>query len=134
MNTENKIKKLQYEVKYCKKQIKKLNEQIINLQEHILTYVVQNPKKYKLTLTQFWNCEKELAIHCNTEEKANRLLKAFDRLGKKWSSGDSYLDDDYYHVNMQDTCYTNISMYCDKEYLEKSGCRVYEFEDIDLDN
>ena len=54
------------------------------------------PQKYKITLKEFWESDRDLAIHCNTEEEAKKLLKAFDKLGKKWCEGDSYLDDNHY--------------------------------------
>lgn len=37
-----------------------------------------------MTLEEFFKSKEGLAIHCDTEDKANRLLKAFDRLGEKW--------------------------------------------------
>ena len=40
-------------------------------------------QKHKITLNEFWSKKKLMAIHCDTEEKANKLLKAFDKLGKK---------------------------------------------------
>ncbi len=44
----------------------------------------------KITLKQFFDSKKELlCIHCDTQEKAIKLLKEFDKLGKKWAGGDS---------------------------------------------
>lgn len=51
----------------------------------------------KIKLTEFWNSKEYLVIHCDTQKKANELLKAFDKLGKKWADGDSYLGDTYYN-------------------------------------
>lgn len=31
----------------------------------------------------FFNSKEKMVIHCDSEEKSNRLLKAFDKLGKK---------------------------------------------------
>ena len=44
----------------------------------------------KITLEEFWNSKEKLAIHCDTEEKAIKLLRAFNKMGKKWKSRDSY--------------------------------------------
>lgn len=46
----------------------------------------------KITLSEFFKNDEKLAIHCDTEEKANLLLKAFDKMGKKWFAGNSYLE------------------------------------------
>ena len=92
------------------------------------------PKKHKITLKEFWESDKELAIGCNTEEKANRLLEAFDRLGKMWSSGNSYLEYNCYTGYGESTYYTNTGMYCDKNIARDSTCHIYELEDVDLDN
>lgn len=37
----------------------------------------------KITLKEFWNSKKRMAIHCDSEEKAIDLLNAFDKLGKR---------------------------------------------------
>lgn len=89
-------------------------------------------QKYKITLTKFWNSEKPLAIHCDTEEKAKKLLKAFDKLGKKWCDGDSYLDDDCYY--RRDTCYDNNCEHSYYSYYKAAKYKIYEFGDVDLEN
>lgn len=44
-----------------------------------------------MTIKEFFEKKEKLVIHCDTEEKANKLLRKFDELGKKWGSGESYL-------------------------------------------
>lgn len=88
----------------------------------------------KITLTNFWKTKSNVAIHCGTEEKANRLLQAFDKLGKKWSDGTSYLDDDYYSKYKQYTCYNNKNKFCTYDFYKERNYIIYEFEDVDLDN
>lgn len=44
-----------------------------------------------MTIKEFFEKKEKLVIHCDTEEKANKLLRKFDQLGKKWSSRESYL-------------------------------------------
>lgn len=90
------------------------------------------PKKYKITLKEFWNSKEKLAIHCNTEEEAKKLLKAFDKLGKKWCDGDSYLADDCYY--RRDTCYDNNCEHSYYDFYKKCNYIIYEFGDVDLDN
>lgn len=89
------------------------------------------PQKYKITLKEFWESDRDLAIHCNTEEKAKKLLKAFDKLGKKWCDGDSYLADDCYR---RDVCYDNNCEHSYYDSYKKCNYAVYEFEDVDLEN
>ena len=87
-----------------------------------------------ITLSEFWRNKDHLVIHCDTEEKANKLLKAFDKLGKKWSSGRSYLDCDYYIIYKQNTCYSNIGEYAPYDWYEKNGYIIFEFDAVDLEN
>lgn len=88
----------------------------------------------KITLTNFWKTKSNVAIHCGTEEKANRLLQAFDKLGKKWSEGKSYLEVNCWSNYKEATCYSNNRGYASIDWYKASGYKVYEFEDIDLDN
>lgn len=88
----------------------------------------------KITLTEFWKSYGKIAIHCNTEEKANKLLMAFDKLGKKWHSGLSYLSDNYYEHYQKTTCYTNNNFYVSYIWCRNHGYTIYEFDEVDLDN
>jgi len=103
-------------------QRKKLNKRIIN------------KKKYKITLTEFWKSDKNLAIHCDTEEKANMLLVAFDKLGKKWASGKYYTEESYYSDYKCATCYNNRNEYRNYGWYVEYDYTIYEFEDVDLEN
>lgn len=89
-------------------------------------------KNTKITLSEFWNSKEKLAIHCNTEEKANKLLKAFDKLGKRWGVKDSYLERNFWEYFREDTCYDNTNKYSFIKFYKKDSYKVYEFEDIDL--
>ena len=92
------------------------------------------PTKYKITLTDFWSNKKLMAIHCNTKEKAKKLLEAFDKLGKKWCDGDSYLDDDCYDMHMQDICYDSDGECSEYSWYKEHDYEIYEFKDVDLNN
>lgn len=85
-----------------------------------------------MTLEEFFNSKEELAIHCDTEEKANRLLSAFDKMGKKWADGDSYLEMNCWNMYEENTCYSNYNTYCEEQYYEINRYKIIEFEDIDL--
>ena len=84
----------------------------------------------KITLEEFFSSKEELAIYCDTEEKANKLLKEFDKLGKAWSSGDSYLEDTYFFMCEDNTCYTNDGEFCEIKYFKDNDYKIYSFEDI----
>ena len=88
----------------------------------------------KITLTEFWNGTEKLAIHCDTEEKANKLLKAFDRLGKTWCDDESYLSCNEYNDYKDETCYSNKGGYEEYEFYKDHLCTIYEFEEVDLEN
>lgn len=55
-------------------------------------------KNNKITLKKFWY---------SREEKANQLLKAFDKFGENWFSGDSYLKFNFWNNYKEHTCYDN---------------------------
>ena len=88
----------------------------------------------KITLNSFWNSEYKIAIHCKTEEEANELLKAFDKMGKEWSGGGSYLDKVYWDCYKENTCYDNMNKFAFIKYYKSHYYKIYEFEDVDLDN
>lgn len=88
----------------------------------------------KIKLTEFWNSKNTMYIHCNTRQKAKTLLNAFDKLGKTWSGGCSYLKRDNYDDEESQTCYSNEGMYCGYEECRDHKYTIYEFEEVDLDN
>lgn len=76
-----------------------------------------------ITLKEFWKAQDKLAIYCATEKQANKLLKAFDKFGKRWKSGDLYTSKNNYSIE-KETCYTNKN-----EWIERADC---ETEDVNL--
>lgn len=88
----------------------------------------------KITLTEFWNSKNNIAIHCDTREKAKTLLRAFNKMGKKWCDDDSYLKCNIYNFYRKRTCYNNTGEYCSYDWYESLGYKIYEYEDVDLEN
>lgn len=88
----------------------------------------------KITLTKFWASEEKLSIHCDTEEKTNKLLMAFDKMGKKWTNGTSYLSDNFYRSYTERTCYANDNCYAYYNWCKNHGYKIYEFDEVDLEN
>ena len=62
---------------------------------------------YQITLTEFWESNNVLAIHCDTEEKAETLCKAFHKMDKTWSNSDSYVENNDWDRHRENTCYYN---------------------------
>lgn len=88
-------------------------------------------KNKKITLKDFFESDKKLAIHCDIEEKAKKLCKAFDKMGKKWNSGNSYLETNWSYF-LDKTCYLNSRIICDTMFCKYKKYKVYEFEEIEL--
>lgn len=75
---------------------------------------------------------KKVAIHCDTEEKANEFLKKLDDVGVTWNDGGRTIDYNRYEVHEEDTCYDlkygkNELSYCNKGFYLSEGDRVYEY-------
>lgn len=87
----------------------------------------------KITLSEFFKNDEKLAIHCDTEEKAN-LLKAFDKMGKRWRSNQSYLEENNWRGFKEETCYENDGTYCCKGFYPGTSYIVYEFEEVILED
>lgn len=87
-------------------------------------------KNDKITIKEFWNSKKKLAIHCNTEEKADKLLEAFDKFGEKWKSGNRYTKFNCWCDDFENTCYSNTNRYSSIDSYKRRGYTIYEFEDV----
>ena len=97
---------------------------------------VKDRPKYKITLSEFWvNKNKvNMCIHCDTEEKAKKLLNAFDKLGQKWCDGESYISSICWDCFKEETCYTNNNNLSRTVFYEKDQYKIYKFEEVDLKN
>ena len=86
----------------------------------------------KMTIKEFFLSRKGLAIHCDTKEKAIKLLKEFGKQGYKWKSGLSYLQRNYWNVCEDKTCYSNVWTYGTADYYQEEGFEIIEFEEIEF--
>lgn len=110
---------------------KELRERVNHIEEELKSIKQQlSPKK--ITLKEFFGSKQELVIHCNTEEKAETLLSAFDKMGKKWNSGNRYTEFNNWQYNKQETVYYNEGTYGNLRCMDSDVCMVYEFENVDL--
>lgn len=56
----------------------------------------------------------DYVMHCKTKEEAESFCRFLHQNGKKWSSGDSYLEFNRWDLYKTDTVYCfNLGMYCD---------------------
>lgn len=76
-----------------------------------------------------------LAVHCNTEGKAKKLLFEADKVGLKWDTGTSFLEVSHYEVYKDKTCYNlKEGYYCDFGYYKNElEFEIIEFDDIIFD-
>lgn len=88
----------------------------------------------KITLKEFFDSKEILGIHCDTEEKANKLCYEFVRLNKKWISGKSYFEYNNWDEYEENTIYYNDGCIGDLEFAESESDKIYEFEDIIFDD
>lgn len=98
--------------------------------------VLENYTPYKITLSEFWASKDKMAIHCDTEDKAKELLKAFDRIGKRWRGGEAYTDMTYHSVYGRKTIYDNTHGFADVggEFHKCTNAKIFEFNEVDLEN
>lgn len=102
--------------------------------EYTLADLGISQENTKITLTEFWNSKEKLVIHCDTEEKANKLLRAFNKMGEKWASGHSYLKNIWWSPYGEKTCYSNKHDFSPFSFYKENDYKFYEFEDVDLNN
>lgn len=137
MDTQEKIKTLHEHIQQKLKELEELEKQIENPTNTAATDNTKSKKhkskKHKITLTEFWNSGQKLAIQCETWAQSVKLLEAFDRLGKKWCNGGSYLYRSLYMFG-EVTCYTNTNACGIKEELDHIGYHIYKFKNVDLNS
>ena len=92
------------------------------------------PKDYKITVDEFFASYKKLAIATPTEEQAKILCRVFDKMGKKWCDGKSYLDGTNWNNHKEETAYSNDGEYCTSSvFVRVTGTPVYSFDEVDME-
>jgi len=91
---------------------------------------------FKITIDDFFDYSKcpksKVGIHCDEEWKADILCAVFDRMGKKWSDGDSYLETPNWDKFNAETCYNNQGQFGDASTFNRRNYPIYKFEEVDL--
>lgn len=80
-----------------------------------------NIKQYRIPNT---------AIHCETVEEANILMKMLDEAGYYWSSGRSYSTSNNWNHYEENTCYSSSGGYAPIEHYIYENFTVFKFKDI----
>ena len=85
-----------------------------------------------MTIKEFFESKNKLAIHCDTEEKACKLIRAFGKLGYAWRSGTPYSLKDLKWYYGKNTAYTNAHRYVDVDFGKKwLGYTILRVEEIE---
>ena len=83
-----------------------------------------------ITLKQFFDSKEHIGIHCDTKEKAEKLLKEFDNMGKRWNTDTSYLSHSKWEIYRKETVYFNNGTIGDVNYCITQNYKLYEFENV----
>lgn len=110
---------------------KKLYKKLFEIADRVdnLEKIVKGEKlKDKITLQEFWDSNKRLAIHCKTEQQRDKLMQAFDKMGKVWENGERYVE----WQTEDDVDF--VVYYNNHTFGSKNFCyaKIYEFEDVIL--
>ena len=95
------------------------------------TVAVEEKFKFKIDLDEFWDEDTSKAIKVRNDEEELLIRKAFDKMGKCWRDGDSYLT--------IDGTTGKIGYFCsDEGYFSRNTSmtysiqEIYNIEDVDL--
>lgn len=84
-----------------------------------------------MTLKEFFESKEKLCVNFKTQEQCGIFSREADKLGYRWSSHDSYLEENYWNDYEEETCYSNKCEYGYKAFYKKDGYKILNFEDID---
>lgn len=78
---------------------------------------------------------KNIAVHCDTEEKAKKFLQECENRGLEWIDGDSPMTNisNIWHINMEYTCYAiknYVITYENVEYFKIVRYELIEYNDV----
>ena len=86
-------------------------EEVLKLLEETNDYYIYYQaawqEELKMTLKEFFESKQLLAIHLKTKEQSIIFSKEADKLGKKWGSGASYVEFNFWDGDKEKTCYDN---------------------------
>lgn len=83
-----------------------------------------------MTLNEFLNNIDDLYISCPTYEEAVALCMAFQKRGKKWRSGSSYVQCPSFRWYEENTVYSNKGAYASTSFARNQGYTIYKLNEI----
>lgn len=86
----------------------------------------------KITLDIFFKNIRPMAIHCDSKEQINRLLKEFDKYNH-WFNYINYHKYEICQFYDEDLCICNDGTYDSYSNCKGSNIEIYEFEEVDFD-
>ena len=86
----------------------------------------------KITLDIFFKNIRPMAIHCDSKEQINRLLKEFDKYNH-WFNYINYHKYEICQFYGNNLCICNDGTYDSYSNCKGSNIEVYEFEEVDFD-
>lgn len=76
--------------------------------------------------------DEDVAMHCDTKEKARIFCEYLHRLGLTWASGMSYLKETDWSDRKKNTCYSfNEGQHSSVCWYVINGYDILEFDDFD---
>lgn len=91
--------------------------------------VLENYTPYKITLSKFWKKGVDRAVNAATKEQAAAWEKACKKAGYKSRAGV-----DEWETYKAATVYYNDGCYDEIGYANECGVKVYNFDEVDLEN
>lgn len=85
--------------------------------------------KPKFDIKNFPGC---VALHCETPEEAQNFCEYMDSIGRSWSNGQPYQENNEWDVYKENTCYNfNKDTYADIDYYKTYKYTIIECSDFD---
>lgn len=73
-------------------------------------------------------------MHCKTQIEATSFTAHLTSIGKTWNGGGSYIHNNHWRDNEEDTCYDfNMGMYCNFGYFKDNDYTILEWSDFMYD-
>lgn len=78
---------------------------------------------------QFLNTNNKIAVHCKNEVEAISFCKEMDNRGQVWTSGQYYVDVNWFNIFKEKICYANNNTCLKYDDAKKYGYTILEWSD-----
>ena len=104
-----------------------------NKPEKYIELIEEEFKLNKITLSEFLDPKTKIVVNTRTKKEYKQFIKACKKRGKFKRFGMNY-----YKIYKEDTCIAygifNAEGYCPKQFYIEYGCKIYNFDEVDLEN